>query len=65
MKRLALVLCTLVLTGPLIGCGGGVVEGMPANPQPPGPPPNMKDQMDSFRKGAKAKPGHTPHHSNN
>lgn len=50
MKRLVLALCVLVLASPLIGCGGGVTEGMPANPQPPGPPPDLKAQMDSFRK---------------
>lgn len=38
----------------LAGCDG-VQEGMPANPQPPGPPPDLQKQMESHRDQLKGK----------
>jgi hypothetical protein len=56
VKRLILSGCLLVLAISFVGCGGGVVEGMPANAGPaPGPPADRKKQMDDFRNQSKGK----------
>ncbi|APW61870.1 hypothetical protein [Paludisphaera borealis] len=59
MKRLILSGCIVVLSINLVGCGGGVVEGMPANAAAaPGPPADRQKQMDEHRNGMKSQSKH-------